>query len=350
MNQAMQTFESSMSCQGLIQGTEKGKVSFQTFFDYMMGEAIKYDKLNGADKKRPPINRRINKAEAAAATAAAAKKAEGDKKTKGKFAPDPTSPWFISDDKWAKMTKEARAEHTAKKRAAFVKQNGGTPANSSISAKAAAQSDSTALPPGLTADDISVITSATEPTTAPGSFMRAMLSNRAETTPQATPTADAASAATTAKKVMVYNGTVYYRANMANLNYKVNLLDASTFGSLIDGGANGSMAELIRVCSQSRTHTWLISRLPTTTTPSRTLRLDSLLARSRPRKATLFFCLANMPTTRRPRRRFILPSKFEASDTMLTTCLSCLEECSASKRLATKLFPSASAMVSLISK
>ena len=41
---------------------------------------------------------------------------------------------------------------------------------------------------------------------------------------------------------MVYNGTVYYRANMANLNYKVNLLDASTFGSLIDGGANGGMA------------------------------------------------------------------------------------------------------------
>ena len=121
MNQAMQTFESSMSCQNLIRGpTAKETISFQTFFDYMMGEAIKYDKLNGADKKRPPLPRRINKAEAAAAAAAAAKKAEGDKKTKGKFAPDPTSPWFISDDKWAKMTKEARAEHTAKKRAAFA--------------------------------------------------------------------------------------------------------------------------------------------------------------------------------------------------------------------------------------
>ena len=124
MNQAMQTYESSMSCQGLIHGSKKSTVKFQAFFDYMMGEAIKYDKLNGADKKRT-IPRRIAKTEG---TKKDGDKKDGDKKDdlkkeKGQFAPAATSPWFVPKEKWAKMSKEARADHIARKKAAFAQGN-----------------------------------------------------------------------------------------------------------------------------------------------------------------------------------------------------------------------------------
>ena len=90
-------------------------------------------------------------------------------------------------------------------------------------------------------DDISVLTGSEPTPAAPGSFIRQMLANRAEVA--STVPSTAATEDTSAKKLYVLNGNLYYKAFTTVVKYNLQrTVDATDLYSLIDGGANGGMA------------------------------------------------------------------------------------------------------------